>query len=126
MSLADLKKQPSIKPQRKFTVDEFIDDAANYAIGDPQVVSTNKFNTSVNADLQAQAQLLSKKIAESVEETHDKPFKHATFTLSEETILQLNELAEKTKIAKSRLLRILVNNFYYEDNPNKLFISKVK
>ncbi|WNC67269.1 ribbon-helix-helix domain-containing protein [Thalassotalea nanhaiensis] len=121
MSLADLKKQSSTKIKRSFTVDEFIDDSTNYSIGDPQIVS---------ADIQAQTQLLSQKIANSIEPAaepqSDKPFKHATFTLSEDIIEQLNELAIKTNIPKSRLLRILVNNFYFQDNPNKLLLSKVK
>lgn len=121
MSLADLKKQSSKKIQRSFTVDEFIDDATNYSIGDPQIVS---------ADIQAQTRLLSQKIAETIEPNvepqADKPFKHATFTLSEDIIEQLNELAIKTSIPKSRLLRILVNNFYFQDNPSKLLLSKVK
>ena len=122
MSLADLKKQSIAKTRCSFTVDEFIDDATNYSIGDPQIVS---------ADIQAQTELLSRKIAESaktdpIEANSDKPFKHATFTLSEGIIEQLNELADSTNIPKSRLLRILVNNFYFQDNPNKLLLSKVK
>lgn len=117
MSLADLKKQSKPREQRSFTVDEFIDDATNYAMGDPQIVS---------ADVRAQAELISQKISDAVEPASEKPFKHATFTLSEDIIEQLNELSDKTGIPKSRLLRILVNNFYYQNNPNTLFLSKVK
>lgn len=117
MSLADLKKQSQPREKRSFTVDEFIDDATNYAMGDPQIVS---------ADIRAQADLLSQQISDTVEPATDKPFKHATFTLSADIIEQLNELSDKTCIPKSRLLRILVNNFYYQNNPNTLYLSKVK
>ncbi|OUS28956.1 hypothetical protein A9Q98_06850 [Thalassotalea sp. 42_200_T64] len=117
MSLADLKKQHASKIRRNFTVDEFIDDATNYAMGKSQII---------DADMQTQTDLLSKKIAEKIVPCKDKPFKKATFTLSEDIISQLNELSAKTSISKSRLLRILVNNFYYLENPNKLIVSKVK
>lgn len=119
MSLADLKKQNTNKVRRKFSIDEFIDDATNYAAGRPEIV---------NADLLAQSQKLTQSIAKTVKQNQasDKPFKHATFTLSEDIIGQLNELSDKTDIPKSRLLRILVNNFYYDENPNELFLSKIK
>ena len=117
MSLAALKKQNTNRVRREFRLDEFIDDATNYAAGRPGIVS---------ADLIAQSQMLTQKIAQSVKQESDKPFKHATFTLSEDIISQLNELSAKTSISKSRLLRILVNNFYYLENPNKLIVSKVK
>ncbi|MDG2392214.1 MAG: ribbon-helix-helix domain-containing protein [Thalassotalea sp.] len=120
MSLADLKKQNYNDVKRNFTVDEFIDDATNYAAGRPEIVS---------ADLKAQTKKLTETIAKSVqhvEHDNDKPFKHATFTLSTEVIQQLNELSEKTSIPKSRLLRILVNDFYYEENPSTLQQSKIK
>ena len=119
MSLADLKKQNTNRVRREFSIDEFIDDATNYAAGRPEIVSP---------DLIAQSQMLTQKIAQSVKQTKesDKPFKHATFTLSEDIIDQLKELSDKTDIPKSRLLRILVNNFYYEENPNELFLSNIK
>ncbi|KGJ87468.1 ribbon-helix-helix domain-containing protein [Thalassotalea sp. ND16A] len=119
MSLADLKKQRPTKTKRTFTVDEFIDGATNYATGNPEFIDADMH-------MQAQTELLSRKIAEKIEPCKDKPFKRATFTLSEDIISQLNELSAKTSISKSRLLRILVNNFYYLENPNELIVSKVK
>ncbi len=45
MSLADLKKSNSNNgKKKKFTVDEFIDDAENYAKGMPEIVTTGKDN----------------------------------------------------------------------------------
>ena len=122
MSLADLKKQtiaPSSSKPKSFTVDDFIEDAANYALGKGEIV-----NADMQMQLHLQAQQLSEQLASIAAE--DKPFKHATFTLSEEVIEQLNELSSKTNIAKSRLLRILVHNFYYKENPSQLHISDVK
>lgn len=117
MSLADLKKKNHTKAKRNFSIDEFIDDANNYAVGKPEIVS---------ADLQQKSHKLAQEIAETVSCEVDKPFKHATFTLSDEIIVQLNDLASKTKISKSRLLRILVNEFYYQENPATLHLSKIK
>ncbi|NMP16457.1 ribbon-helix-helix domain-containing protein [Thalassotalea sp. Y01] len=123
MSLADLKKKSQTRVERTFTVDEFIDDATNYAVGQPQIVS---------ADIQAQAQLINDHIActlscdNNAQTTEECCFKHATFTLSEDIIEQLNELSENTKIAKSRILRILVSNFFFKDNPAKLQLSNIK
>ncbi len=39
MGLADLKKKHQLHHQKKFTVDEFIEDAEFYAKGKPKVVS---------------------------------------------------------------------------------------
>lgn len=117
MSLADLKKQAKPKAKLSFSVDEFIEDANNYAVGNPQIVS---------AEASQQAELFRKQFAEDNHCEAGKPFKHATFTLSDHAIQQLNELSEQTHIPKSRLLRIMVNDFFYHENPNKLFLSDIK
>ncbi|MDN3652612.1 ribbon-helix-helix domain-containing protein [Thalassotalea ponticola] len=127
MSLADLKKKSHTKVERTFTVDDFIDDSVNYAMGKPQIVS---------ADLQAQSMQL-KRLGEELKQSlsaqidtdkdnQDCNFRHATFTLSEDIIEQLNELSKRTNIAKSRILRILVSEFFYQDNPVSLQLSKIK
>ncbi|WP_372624819.1 replication protein RepA [Arsukibacterium sp.] len=78
---------PSSKPA--FTADEFIDDANNYALGLPRIVS------------------LRKQMPEEGENSR-LPMRHATFTLSEEAIAALNELSELTGEAKSKLVRRLI------------------
>lgn len=89
MALSDLKKKclPSSKPA--FTADEFIDDATNYALGLPRIVS------------------LRQQLPEE-EENSRLPMRHATFTLSEEAIAALNDLSELTGEAKSKLIRRLI------------------
>ncbi len=117
MNLADLKKQKFNKPKRPFTVEEFIEDANNYSLGRPELVTAN---------LPAQDQSSLVDLAQPKARNSDKPFKHATFTLSIEVMSQLAELAEKTGISKSRLLRILIDDFYYQQDPKTLHLSKIK
>jgi hypothetical protein len=49
-----------------------------------------------------------------------KPFRHATFTLSEEAITQLSELSIYTKLAKPHILRILIDELCNRDQQKKL------
>ncbi|WP_019677540.1 hypothetical protein [Arsukibacterium perlucidum] len=72
-----------------FTAEEFIDDANNYALGLPRIVS------------------LRKQLPEE-DDTTRLPMRHATFTLSEEAIAALNDLSELTGEAKSKLIRRLI------------------
>ena len=90
MALTDLKKksQPHGKPG--FTADEFIDDANNYAMGMPRIVSMRQ------------------PTAEEVDDTTCLPMRHATFTLSQEAIEALAELSLATGEAKSKLIRKLI------------------
>ncbi|TKB44106.1 ribbon-helix-helix domain-containing protein [Thalassotalea mangrovi] len=117
MSLADLKKQEKPKAKVCFSVDDFIEDANNYAMGKPQIVS---------AEASQQAEKFKKQFAEDNHCEAGTPFKHATFTLSDSAIQQLNELSEQTHIPKSRLLRIMVHDFFFNENPNKFFLSDIK
>ena len=117
MSLTDLKKTTQgNKKKRQFTVDEFIADAENYALGHPEIVnSDNTKNVSIEqAILAAKQQLASKNMK------GNKPFRHATFTLSEQAIIQLQDLAKETKLAKSHIIRILINELCDEEQHNKL------
>lgn len=90
MALTDLKKksQPPGKPG--FTADEFIDDATNYALGMPRIVSMRQM------------------LPDEEDESSRLPMRHATFTLSQEAIDALNELSRATGEAKSKLIRKLI------------------
>jgi hypothetical protein len=90
MALTDLKKksQPHGKPD--FTADEFIDDANNYALGMPRIVSMRQ------------------PLPEEVDDTTQLPMRHATFTLSQEAIEALNALSLATGEPKSKLIRKLI------------------
>ncbi|WP_057830029.1 hypothetical protein [Colwellia sp. TT2012] len=121
MSLIDLKKSNNRKVKKKnFTIDEFISDAEDYAIGKPKVVSGENLNLE-------QAVILAKqpRAAESNRPEHQskksKPAKrHATFTLSEDAIAQLDLLAKETHLAKSHILRIMIHELCNEEQQKKL------
>jgi hypothetical protein len=91
MSLSDLKKKQTTKPKPKLSVEEFIDDAKAYAKG-KSVIEAHAASSS-----------------------HHRNFKNATFTLSPENINQLTELSEKTGIAKSRIIRLLIDDQFHTD-----------
>ncbi|WP_426359051.1 hypothetical protein ACPUVO_02070 [Pseudocolwellia sp. HL-MZ19] len=125
MSLSDLKKSKDGNNKRKkFTVDEFISDAENYAKGAPEIVSSN-INNQLNltqAILAAKQYVADKKASKDHESKNNikKAFRHATFTLSEEAIDQLSDLAIETKLAKSHILRILIDELCNKDQQEKL------
>lgn len=101
MALTDLKKNSTRSTKRAFTVDEFIADAENYAMGQPQIVSVQR-------------------ISEPMPPAAEKgPMRHATFTLSQEAIEALNKLSQQTGVSKSRLLRQLILNLS-ADNQSEL------
>jgi DNA-directed RNA polymerase beta subunit len=120
MSLSDLKKSNnnnSSKTRKKdFTVDEFIADAENYALGAAEVVGVDNTN-GINIE---EAILLAKKHIAKTAKKHDKPFRHATFTLSEQAIAQLTQLAEQSNLAKSHIIRILINELSAKDQREQL------
>jgi len=93
MSLTDLKRKQPKQVIKAVSVDDFIDDANNYALGKASILNVAA----------TEAKGLNKQSA--------KIYRHATFTLTETSISQLDILAKETKIAKSRLLRILIDEF---------------
>lgn len=122
MSLTDLKKSKDDKPRKKaFTVDEFISDAENYAKGTPEIVSEGKNQTlDLKEALAAAKQFEVKKRNERRNNKENKPFRHATFTLSEEAIAQLQELAKDSQLAKSHIIRILIDELCNKEQQEKL------
>ncbi len=131
MSLTDLKKskdrsraKENVKEQ--FTIDEFIADADNYAKGSPQIVSNeNHGKMNLKQAIHDAKRLIERKKAA---EAQGKPFRRATFTLSENTIAQLQKLSEGTDLAKSHIIRILIDelsNDEQKDQIQKLLESDV-
>ena len=122
MSLTDLKKtKDSNVKKKKFTIDEFIADAENYAKGMPEIVSSDA-DSILNLK---QAILETKRFIEgeeSAEEKHDdkKPFRRATFTLSEDAISQLQDLSLNTDLAKSHIIRILIDELCVKEQYEQL------
>jgi hypothetical protein len=121
MSLSDLKKKKKHHVKKKnFTIDEFISDAENYAKGAPVIVSSGGSKSS-NADINmSQAILMAKQHLDEKNKKHDKPFRRATFTLSEEAIEQLTLLSQGTDLAKSHIIRILINELCSQDQRDRL------
>jgi len=131
MSLTDLKKskdRPHSKENVKehFTVDEFIADADNYAKGAPQIVSSeNHGKMNLKQAIHDAKHLIDRK---KLAAGQNKPFRRATFTLSEETIEQLKLLSEDTDLARSHIIRILIDELSHKDQDDqmkKLFESDV-
>lgn len=109
MSLTDLKRKKPKQVIKVVSVEDFIEDANNYASG----------KASILAIPAAELKGLDKKST--------KIYRHATFTLTEKSIAQLDVLAKETKIAKSRLLRILINQFSHKTLEEQLeVINKSK
>ncbi len=136
MSLTDLKKGKDSKNRKKnFTIDEFISDAEDYAKGAPKIVSelTDDEQASHKLNLK-QAISEAKRYVEMTEIEHqheaeviagvrarvDKPFRRATFTLSEEAIVQLQDLSEGSDLAKSHILRILIDELCNKEQNEQL------
>jgi hypothetical protein len=94
MSLTDLKRK-KLKPKPKsISADEFISDADNYAAGRNEQLAQQRAKAGLN------------KKTSSL-------YRHATFTLTERSISQLDKLAQNNQLAKSKILRLLIDEFYH-------------
>jgi hypothetical protein len=119
MSLSDLKKsKDGPKKKKKFTVDEFIADAENYAQGQPKIVSREHEKLSLQQAVVAAKERAALQAKTSTE--GGRRFRPATFTLSESAIEQLQELAKETQLAKSHIIRILIDELCNQDQKEKL------
>ncbi|MBM7073713.1 hypothetical protein JQC92_17015 [Shewanella sp. 202IG2-18] len=114
MALQDLKKQAFANRRKKLRVnaEEFIEQASLYAQGIPTQRASNYDNVidfatgkptfvmlgRVNSDENTEAYTIKNKTR----------YKNATFSLSYQAIEQLNLLAQETQLAKSHILRILI------------------
>jgi hypothetical protein len=136
MSLTDLKKGKNSKKRRKnFTIDEFISDAEDYAKGAPKIVSelTNEVQASQKLNLKQSISEAKRYVEMTAVEHHkiaevvagirtrtDKPFRRATFTLSEEAIGQLHDLSQGSDLAKSHILPILIDELCNKEQNEQL------
>ncbi|MDD8057751.1 MULTISPECIES: replication protein RepA [Shewanella] len=108
MSLTDLKRKKLKDTRNKVSVDEFIEDANNYALGK---------TAGQNTTSQTTAQFL-----KGLDKKSTKIYRHATFTLTERSISQLEEIAKTSKMAKSKILRVLIDEFYQQQDTTQLTI----
>lgn len=79
------------------TADTFIEDALNYAQGRP-----------AHADSQTQLVTSASKVSN---DASMQPMRRATFTLTEECIVQLQEISDHSGVAKSKLIRLWIAHF---------------
>ncbi|KFZ38152.1 hypothetical protein HR45_06515 [Shewanella mangrovi] len=115
MGLADLKKNAT-RSERAYSeeafspsIDDFIDDAIFYAMGQQKLPSSQSKNNVVTFH----------RAEQSLTQTPAQhPLKRGTYTLGDSTVTKLRALAEEAGISRSRMLRFLVN--YYEHlNPQQ-------
>ncbi|WP_434926465.1 replication protein RepA [Shewanella sp. HL-SH8] len=102
MSLTDLKRKKPKQKKKSVSVDDFIEDANNYALGKQTVVGENP-----------QMQQSTQAFLSGLDKKSVKIYRHATFTLTERSITQLDKLSKNNNVAKSKLLRILIDDFYH-------------
>lgn len=114
MTFSSLKKKSQSANRKQFTVDEFIEDALNYANGHSKVVSIHRNHQPERHEM----------IKNSCHE--HKPLRHATFTLSEESIETLAKLSVQTDISRSRLLRIWLDEMSQHPDFRLFFKSDVR
>ncbi|MDH0447813.1 CopG family transcriptional regulator [Shewanella bicestrii] len=127
MGLSDLKKNamPSRGGAQPLSLDEFIDAATLYAMGETRLPSTG---SAVAVDLVKEAQVevtldssnvvtlhrpqtATRQLDASIEE--ERPhYRKATFSLSEAAISHLAKLSEESDISKSKLIRFLIEQHY--------------
>lgn len=125
MGLADLKKSStqsstSVSHSRvqqltlDALVDDFIDDANRYALGQQMLTSEQNRLT----DLAFTAAIDDSTITETPKnqvvtiKKGDAPVRKATFTLTESAIAHLATLADDCDVAKSKLIRFLIEHHF--------------
>ncbi len=101
MALSDLKKKHALHHQKRFTIDEFIEDAELYARGTPKVVSLERSLTPTWAS----------DLSGLDERRGQTNFHKATFTLTRSIIEELNDMMQDDGLNKSHLVRLFTRYF---------------
>ena len=102
MSLTDLKRKKPKLDKKSVSVDDFIEDANNYAFGKKTVIDDNPPKNQS-----------AREFLKGLDKKSTKLYRHATFTLTEKSINQLDELSKDSNIAKSKLIRMLIDDFFH-------------
>ncbi|MCL1080104.1 hypothetical protein D5R81_18915 [Parashewanella spongiae] len=114
--MLDLKKKiQSDKPvlTQNVSADEFINQASHYAMGRAESRCAGNDNV-VDINSHRPQFIMLGRVTKSVDEKQSNPFRNATFSLSQSAFEQLTELASENLIAKSRILRILIEQHFYK------------
>ena len=112
MSLTDLKRRKKKTPKTQVSVEDFIEDANKYAFGQPSVVSQSRIK-------------LTRVKHKGLDKHSTKIYKHATFSLTEDAIGILDNISANKKIAKSRLIRILIYDFSVKSKKEQSIIIEL-
>ncbi|WP_434952615.1 hypothetical protein ACRWQL_04725 [Shewanella sp. HL-SH4] len=107
------------------SVEEFIDTASLYALG-----QTHEFARSSNVvdflqcrDNKRAIASINVKAESVTPQVSKQPFRRATFTLSEQAINQLAQFSQASQLAKSKLIRHLIaeHNLLSDEDKQKLY-----
>ncbi|MGI2107831.1 hypothetical protein ACRN9C_00270 [Shewanella frigidimarina] len=123
MGLADLKKNASLCKSTNniaVSIDDFIAAADLYAAGQDRPQHEEK-QTLMTSDADKQNNIidfLQRKYPQhvepikSVDKSKQQPYRRCTYTLSETAISQLTLLSQQGGIAKSKLIRQLISQYF--------------
>lgn len=115
MGMADLKKTTSKQSKlKKIDIEDFIDDADNYASGLPSLL----FDVRHQPDNEKAHKL--KELADNQSRR-----KNATFSLNENTIKELETLVKNKDLHKSKLVRVLIQYFAYLNEKERAAILRL-
>lgn len=122
MGLADLKKKPiSIDSTGTHTVsiEDFINDAQRYAFGEMELSTCQHNIDQADTKRQGSGETLTSLLDSGFVQDDRTKFRHATFSLSEQAITQLSELSQTRHMAKSKILRELIDTEYQSEKLTK-------
>ncbi|RPA62910.1 hypothetical protein EGC86_07400 [Shewanella frigidimarina] len=123
MGLADLKKNASLCKSTNniaVSIDDFIAAADLYAAGQDRPQHEEK-QTLMTSDADKQNNIIDflqrkypqhVKPIKSVNKSKQQPYRRCTYTLSETAISQLTLLSQQGGIAKSKLIRQLISQYF--------------
>ncbi|KPN75448.1 CopG family transcriptional regulator [Shewanella xiamenensis] len=128
MGLSDLKKNamPSRGGVQPLSLDEFIDAATLYAMGESHIPSTGNSVAAMERVKESPVEVIletSNVVTLHRPQTASRPldatidderphYRKATFSLSEAAIAHLATLSEESDISKSKLIRFLIEQHY--------------
>jgi hypothetical protein len=123
MGLADLKKNASLCKNTTniaVSIDDFIAAADLYAAGQdrcqheakPTIIATDANKRTNIIDFLQRKYPQHLEPTASANSSKKQPYRHCTFTLSETAINQLTILGQQGEVAKSKLIRQLISQYF--------------
>ncbi len=123
MSFLDLKKSTPCRENdvsNKSSCQDFIDGAVAYANGVDTKIKGHTSEPFRVTNKHAGEALQSKKLSDNSKKTHDQlsdlKCSNVTFSFTSKSREELKDIAARTGISKSRLLRILIHDQYHSQD----------